>query len=186
MDEYLKSLLTLLIGASLPLIGQFVIEKFKRKGERIKYSFEKIINVGEEFYQNSGLALLRFEATLNLLNNINNYNNPDALKIFADAEATMIETCKSIASSSITITAANIYYKVSNVSTVSNAMSEINKAMADFHEIEKTNTLINNDKKQIALDLFKKNIISLVSIINNDRLTIELKMRSLMKIDNGS
>lgn len=180
MPEYLKSIITLLIGASLPLIGQLTIEKFKRKGDRMKFSFEKVISVGEEFYRYSGLTILRFEATLDILNNIHTYGSIEALKIFADAEANIVELCKNIASSTITITTANIYYDVSNVHVASNWITQLNKAMADFHEIEKYDNYLNNQKRFEALENLKGKILELVSAINRDRNTIEVKIKSLI------
>jgi len=182
MADDIKFFLTLLMGASLPLVGQYFIEYFKLKHERLKFSFEKIITVGEEFYRFSGLTLFRFEATLNVLESIDQYNSPDAFKVFADVESNMIDLCKNIASSTITITTANIYYKVSNVQIASDAAAKITKAMADFHEIEKTDSKINNDKRKQALEEVKNQVKSFIQIIKTDRQQIEEKIKKLMSI----
>jgi len=184
MNDDLKFFLTLLMGASLPLVGQYFIEYFKLKSERIKFSFERIITVGEEFYRFSGLALIRFEATLNVLESIGQYNSPEAFKVFVDVESKMIELSQKIASSTITITTANIYYKVSNVQTASDAVNKITKAMANFHEIEKTDTQINNDKRREALEEVKNQVKYFIQLIKADRQHIEAKIKSLMKIPN--
>jgi len=183
MSEDLKTFLTLIIGASLPLLGQYIGEYLKRKGERLKFSFEKIINVGEEFYKFSGLALIRFESTLNLLENIDQYSNSEALKVFADVECKTTELCQKIASSTITITTANIYYKVSDVKTATKALAEITKSMADFYEIDKTDNKVNNDKRREALLEIKSKVFSLVQTIKTDRTNIEEKIKKLMGIN---
>ncbi|CAN5294110.1 hypothetical protein BH09BAC6_BH09BAC6_17600 [soil metagenome] len=90
------------------------MNELNEKGERKKFSFEKIINIAEEFYRFGGLALIRFEATLNLLENAKHYSNFEAKKVFAAVENSFVELSKSIASSTITITTAKIISMLMN------------------------------------------------------------------------
>lgn len=138
MQEIYKYIGALILGSAFPLAGQYIIESFKQKSDRRKYSLEKIIQVGEEFYNNSGLALMTLIANLEAIKSYDDYSNPEAIKIFNAAADNMEALSKSIASTKVTTTIADIFYNVTDVTKAIDLSMQINIAVARFIEMQQS------------------------------------------------
>jgi hypothetical protein len=134
MNEFWKALISVGIGAAIPIVGSFLLERIKAKNERNKFGFERVFAIGEEFYRYSGLALMVFTSTQKALEGLQLFKAPQALKIFTDAEEKLKKIASDFGSANITVTAANIFFGKSTVESVTEKAHNYNVLTARYME----------------------------------------------------
>lgn len=180
MDEFWKALISVITGAAIPIVGNFLLERRKQKNDRNKFGFERVFAIGEEFYRYSGFALMIFTSTQKALEGIELFKAPEALKIFTDAEEKMKKLANDFASANITVTAANIFFGVSTVESVTEKAHNYNVLTAKFMEALSQG----GNSDELLLSLYKQikaaNELIIVSI-KEDRRKVEVRLKEMLE-----
>jgi len=180
MENSLTTILSTLIGAGIALFASYLVEYRRSENEKHKFSLEKIITVGEKFYELSGLSLLIFETRLDAFEKINLFNSPNARQLYIDTENSLQEQAKNIQKNTNTITSADIYFKINGVEYARLWMIRYQQALAGLMEIAEE-----NDVKQLeeTINELKDLLREIINIIKEDRKTISEKIQKLVLIN---
>jgi len=177
MDNTFTVLISAAAGAAFGFIPQYLIENKKAKTEKMKYSLDKKISVGEKFYENSGLAITVFESTLRTFENVAVFTSDAAIAVFTAVQENYQKQAQAITSTTNTISAADIYFNISGVDDVNKWMKEYQLKIADFHERKEKNILTNPEEAiNDIIGLLKK----IISMIKADRETIKIAIHQLL------
>jgi hypothetical protein len=177
MDNNWTILISAAAGAALGFLPQYFIEGKKAKNERMKYAVEVRIAVGERFYEMSGLSLKVFEAILRTFENIKDFYSEEAKSVYVSVQNQYQSYAQAIASTTNTITAADIYFKIDGIDEVNRWMAEYQQKLAELNEIAANGNysdgeIIGNEIK----DLLRK----VISALKRDRATISKEINHLL------
>ncbi|WP_428329298.1 hypothetical protein [Mucilaginibacter sp.] len=176
----ISNILSVIIGGLLTFLASYFLESKKLKNEKYKFTREKIISVGEDFYRFSAYALLRFETLLDTYENMFNYDSQEAANVMCQVDDNLKLLLSKIAENNITITSADIFYGVSGADTAALFINEIKTAEAQFQEVASGNP--SNEELINALTEIKKTITKYIDLIKKDRETVKKKIIQILKV----
>ncbi len=180
MEDTFTILLATAVGAGISLIAQYIVESKRSKNEKFKFSYEKMVSIGERHYEFTGVALLVFDSILNKFQNLHEFESPQAHLIYENAVEIMAEHNKFIMDRTHTITSADIYFKISKIDVAKNMIQKFNFEIATLVEIAAGNDPDKEVKENEAIQRLIKLLQDYISIINADREIIAKAILSLI------
>jgi len=183
MEDTFTILLATSVGAGISFIAQYIVESRRSKNDKYKFSYEKIISIGERHYEFTGVALMSFESILDKFRKIGEFESIEAFQIYEDAANVMSEHNQSILERTHTITSADIYFKISKIGVATKMTQKFNFEMATLIEIADGNGFDKERKKEESLKRLITLIEEFIAIINNDREIIAKEIHRLIGIN---
>jgi len=172
--------MSVIVGGAIAFLASYALEARKLKNEKFKFTREKLISVGEDFYRFSAYALLRFETVLDTYQKMLGYSQ-EAANIMLQVDENLKTLLTKIGENNITITSADIFFGVSGGGDIAaKFMNEIKTAEADLQE--KAANHASPQELQQALEIIKTLISNYIVVIKNDRETIRKKILEILEI----
>jgi len=183
MQASLTTLLSVIIGGAITFLASYILEARKLKNEKYKFTRDKIISVGEEFYRFSGYALLRLETLLDNYETLSSYNTQEARNILQQTDQNLQQLLAKIAENNITITTADIFYGVSGVEKATAMIQSFKAAHARLEEL----IAEGSSQPEIlqALETANEVTRNYINLIKNDRLVIKNRIVSMLEINSS-
>lgn len=183
MEESLTTLLSVIVGGAITFLASYVLEARKLKDEKYKFTRDKIISVGEEFYRFSGYALLRFETLLDNYETLTNYNTQEARDVLQQTDQNIQQLLTKIGENNITITTADIFYGVSGVEKATALIQSFKTAQAKLEEIIAQSA--EQSELLQAIEVAKDILRNYINLIKSDRLVIKNRITELLNINSN-
>jgi hypothetical protein len=180
MDSSLTTILSVIVGGAIAFLASYILEARKAKNEKYKYTREKVISVGEDFYRFSAYALMRLETLLDSYKTMHQYNTQAAIEILTSVDNNLQELLKKIGENNITITTADIFFGVSGVTEATEFTNTLKTAQADLSE--KITTGASQKEAEVAFYLIHDILQKYIKIIQEDRLKIRKKISEILGI----
>jgi|GEM_PF-3394840 hypothetical protein len=182
MEDTFTILLATSVGAGISFIAQYIVESRRSKNDKYKFSYEKIISIGERHYEFTGVALLLFEGILNKFQKMGEFESEQAYLIYENAVQIMAEHNESIIDRTHTITSADIYFKISKISVANEMIQQFNFEIATLIDASEGNAPNKEKKKSEGISRIIKLLQDYILIINKDREIIAKTIQSLIII----
>ena len=180
MENSLTTILSVIIGSAITFLATYILENRRIKNEKYKFTIEKTISVGEDFYRFSAYTLLRFETLLDNLQTSGQYNSQNARNILAKVDENLVQMLTKIADNNITITTADIFFGVSGVEKATSLLNDLKSAQARY--VEKIDNFHDEVDIKNAFILIIDIVKDYIQIIKADRQKIKDKITELLNI----
>ena len=180
MEDTITILLATSVGAGISFVAQYIVESKRSKNDKYKFSYEKIISIGEKHYEFTGVALLLFESMLNKFQKLGEFESEQANLIYENAVQTMAKHNQSILDRTHTITSADIYFKISKIAVAKELTQKFNFELATLADVSEGNNHNKEEKKVESLRRLIQLIEEYIAIINNDREIIAKEIQRLI------
>jgi hypothetical protein len=174
------TIFSVIVGGAITFLASYILEARKLKNEKFKFTIEKTVSVGEEFYRFSAYTLLRLETLLDTYQKIFGYTTQEAANIMIQVDENLKTLLTKIAENNITITSADIFFNVSGADKAAKFANAIKTAEADFQE--KVSNSASPAELHQELDNIKKVITDFVTAIKTDREIIRKKILKILDI----
>lgn len=183
MEASFTTLLSVVIGGAITFLASYLLEARKLKNEKYKFTRDKIIAVGEEFYRFSGYAVLRFETLLDNYETLTDYNTQEARDILQQTDQNIQQSLTKIGENNITITSADIFYGVSGVEKANVLLQSFKAAQAILEELFARGA----DQQTImeALEVAKNILGDYLTLIKGDRMIIKNRITEILKLNDN-
>jgi len=180
MENTFTILLATSVGAAISFVAQYIVESRRSKNDKYKFSYEKIVSIGERHYEFTGVALLVFESILNKFQKFGEFESEQAYLIYEDAVQIMAEHNKSIMDRTHTITSADIYFKISKIAVANEMIQKFNFELATWIDASEGNEPDKENRKQGSVDRIIELLQDYIIVINKDREVIAKAIQKLI------
>lgn len=178
--DLLKYAIAVCIGGALTFLANYILENRRLKNEKFKFSLNKIVSVGEEYYKFSTYSLLYFTSLIDTIEKREEYMSEGGHSFLSLLDEENKKQIARINENNITITTASIYFDVTSSEMAVSQMLLLKEAILKQHHYSSIEDI---DNYNIACDEYIRVVNSMINQIKSDQFTISTKIKNLLKTE---
>ncbi len=175
--DLIKYTIAVFIGGCITFVANFFLESQRLKTEKYKFSLNKIIDVGEEYFKFSTYSLMYFTSLLDTLNKRDEYLSAEAHLALGQIDDEYKKQMDKIRENNIVTTTASIYFDVTTPDGAVLAMLRSKDAVIKMTHGHATQDY---DLNQEGSENYVTAINSIINQIKADQLIISRKIKELI------
>jgi hypothetical protein len=176
MDE-IKYTIAVVLGGAITFVGNYFLESRRIETEKFKFSLNKVIEVGEEYFKFSTYSLIYFTSLIDTIGKREDYLSSEAHSALEKVDEEYKKQMEKIRENNIVTTTASIYF---NVTGPEKAVSEMLRTKSAIVKMTHGNATQDYDLYQEGHEEYITVIKSIIDQIKVDQLTITTQIRKLL------